>query len=170
MPIPLDCDCGRSFRVKDQLAGRKIRCPECSNVLAVPLPEAALEVEEEATASLLAEEESVPAARRRRAREEPSESDAIQQRPSPRPPRPAPPRATTAAKKRRPKTRGGPRVAFEQGWFGSLNAGVIGGLLMMLIAVIWFVAGLAMNIIFFYPPILLVIGLIAMIKGLAGGR
>jgi hypothetical protein len=63
---------------------------------------------------------------------------------------------------------GGTAIVFEEGWFGSLNAGVIGGVLMMLIAVAWFVAGLAAGRIFFYPPILLVIGVVAVIKGLFG--
>jgi predicted lipid-binding transport protein (Tim44 family) len=66
------------------------------------------------------------------------------------------------------KTRA-PRVAFEEGWFGSLNAGVVGGALMMLIAVVWFVGGLFAGILFFYPPILFVIGIIAMVKGMFGG-
>ncbi|HZY86690.1 MAG TPA: hypothetical protein VFE78_17780 [Gemmataceae bacterium] len=46
---------------------------------------------------------------------------------------------------------------------------MVGGLLMMLIAVVWFVLGLMADRIFFYPPILLVIGLIAVVKGLFGG-
>ena len=42
---------------------------------------------------------------------------------------------------------------------------------MMVGAVVWFVVGLFLNIIFFYPPVLFIIGLIAFIKGLAlGGR
>jgi DNA-directed RNA polymerase subunit RPC12/RpoP len=36
MPIALSCRCGRSLRLKDELAGKKIRCPECSSILAVP--------------------------------------------------------------------------------------------------------------------------------------
>ena len=60
-------------------------------------------------------------------------------------------------------------MAFERGWFGSINAGVVGGILMMGIAVVWFIVGLAGGIIFFYPPILFVIGIIAFFKGLAGG-
>jgi hypothetical protein len=58
-------------------------------------------------------------------------------------------------------------VSFEPGWFGSLNAGSVGGLLMMLIAVVWFVGGLAAGIIFIYPPILFVLGVIALVKGLS---
>jgi hypothetical protein len=170
MPVPLDCECGRSLRVKDELAGRRIRCPGCSDVLTVPKPETSHDADEEATALLLSDEPSEAAAPRARYRDEPSESDAIQRRPSPRPSRPTASRAPAPPNVRRAKSRGGPRVAFEQGWFGSMNAGVIGGLLMMLIAVVWFAVGLAVGIIFFYPPILLVLGFIAMVKGLMGGR
>jgi hypothetical protein len=37
---------------------------------------------------------------------------------------------------------------------------------MMVIAVVWFVLGLMGGIIFFYPPILFVIGIAALIKGI----
>jgi hypothetical protein len=41
--IQFSCDCGRKLKVKDDLAGRKIKCPECAEVLRVPaadVPEA----------------------------------------------------------------------------------------------------------------------------------
>jgi hypothetical protein len=38
MPISLNCDCGRALRVKDELAGRRVRCPVCQAVLTVPEP------------------------------------------------------------------------------------------------------------------------------------
>lgn len=50
-----------------------------------------------------------------------------------------------------------------------LNGGVMGGVLAMVGAVVWFVAGLAADVIFFYPPILFIIGLVAFFKGLAEG-
>lgn len=43
---------------------------------------------------------------------------------------------------------------------------VIGGIVAMLIAVVWFVVGLSVGYIFFYPPVMFVLGLIAVIKGL----
>ncbi len=43
------------------------------------------------------------------------------------------------------------------------------GLLMMLGAVAWFVGGLFAGYIFFYPPILFVLGLITMGKGFMSG-
>lgn len=49
------------------------------------------------------------------------------------------------------------------------NSGVIGGMLAMIGAVVWFSIGLMNDVIFFYPPILFVIGLGALFKGLAGG-
>jgi len=58
------------------------------------------------------------------------------------------------------------------GFFGFeasvLSAGVIGGGIAMLAAIVWFVVGLAAGWIFYYPPILFVIGLVAFIKGLLG--
>ncbi len=54
---------------------------------------------------------------------------------------------------------------FERGWFGSTSSGVVGGLLMMVIAAVWFFAGYAAGRIFIYPPILFIIGFVAMIKG-----
>jgi hypothetical protein len=39
----------------------------------------------------------------------------------------------------------------------------------MLGATVWFVVGLAADRIFFYPPILFIIGLISVIKGLTQG-
>jgi hypothetical protein len=59
-----------------------------------------------------------------------------------------------------------PRVAFEEGWFGSVNSGVVGGLLMLIIAAIWFGVGYSAGRIFFYPPILAIIGLVSIVKGL----
>lgn len=56
-----------------------------------------------------------------------------------------------------------------------LRAGVVGGLLMMALAAVWFFGGLAVGYIFFYPPILFIVGLVGLLKGifdgnLAGGR
>lgn len=37
MPISLACHCGRQLRLKDEAAGKHIRCPECGNLLRVPI-------------------------------------------------------------------------------------------------------------------------------------
>ena len=48
---------------------------------------------------------------------------------------------------------------------GSPDGSVVVGILMMVGAVVWFFGGLAFGYIFYYPPILFVLGLISTIKG-----
>ena len=37
MPIEVSCaECDKELRVKDELAGKKIKCPGCAAVIAVP--------------------------------------------------------------------------------------------------------------------------------------
>lgn len=48
----------------------------------------------------------------------------------------------------------------------AIKMGVLGGVLMIAIAIIWFVIGWINGYIYFYPPILLVIGIYALIKGI----
>ncbi|HMJ69103.1 MAG TPA: hypothetical protein VK508_09410 [Cyclobacteriaceae bacterium] len=51
-----------------------------------------------------------------------------------------------------------------------IKKGVLGGIAMIAIALVWFFVGLAADRIFFYPPVLFVIGIYALIKGLADGN
>jgi hypothetical protein len=51
-----------------------------------------------------------------------------------------------------------------------IKKGVLGGVIMIVIAVVWFFLGLAADRIFFYPPVLFCIGLYALIKGMAEGN
>jgi hypothetical protein len=39
MPIRLVCVCGKRFSVKDQYAGKKIKCPQCGEATVMPTPE-----------------------------------------------------------------------------------------------------------------------------------
>lgn len=52
----------------------------------------------------------------------------------------------------------------------AIQKGVLGGLGMMAIAVIWFVVGWMSGYIYFYPPILFAIGIYALIKGIRNGN
>ena len=58
----------------------------------------------------------------------------------------------------------------SSGYFGpekkGIKMGVPGGILMIVIAVIWFFGGLAAGYVFFYPPILLCIGIYALVRGM----
>lgn len=48
----------------------------------------------------------------------------------------------------------------------SLSGTIIGGVLMIIGAIVWFVVGIAaLDRIFFYPPVLLVLGIISIVKG-----
>jgi hypothetical protein len=62
----------------------------------------------------------------------------------------------------------------DGGFFGAekkgLQKGVLGGIAMMLIAVVWFVIGYQAGYIYFYPPILFIIGLVGLIKGVIQGN
>ncbi len=51
-----------------------------------------------------------------------------------------------------------------------LNAGVLGGITMLAIACIWFFAGYQAGTIFFYPPVLALLGIFGIVKGLSEGN
>lgn len=53
MAISLPCSCGKTLKVKEELAGKRIKCPACSLVLTVPVPE--LEPVEAATSEAAAD-------------------------------------------------------------------------------------------------------------------
>lgn len=61
---------------------------------------------------------------------------------------------------------GGP-LAFEK---NIINGGTVVGILAMGGAAVWFLAGLMIDIIFIYPPVLFIIGLCAFFKGMAKGK
>ena len=67
-----------------------------------------------------------------------------------------------------------PKPTQSGGFFGpekaALRMGALGGLLLMVIAIVWFVLGLMIDRIFFYPPVLFCIGLFGFFKGLFSGH
>jgi hypothetical protein len=173
MPIRVKCACGRSLVIKETLAGKRVKCPACAHVLTVPLPR--IDDDEEALNVLLTE--SSPAKREDRIEAPPPrpslEPPSLPRRPPDEPPVPKKPtwaKVKQPKRERRGEERREPprRVVFEEGWFGSVSAGALGGILMMVIAVVWFVVGYAAGRIFFYPPVLFVVGFIAMVRGLSG--
>jgi hypothetical protein len=92
MPITLPCPCGKTLQVKNDLAGKRIKCPGCGGVLAVPEALAELEPLDEPSEELpeLEPLDDPPPARRGAAAE-----------PGP----VAPPRKKKRRKKKRGKTR-----------------------------------------------------------------
>jgi hypothetical protein len=168
MSISVTCSCGRALRAKDEAAGKRVRCPGCGNAVEVPVPGA--EVEQEALAGLMSSEGEYDMAPPPPPPPSPSASAPMMRPP---PPPPVQPKnwggADVASGGKHAKAARQPRVVFEQGWFGNINSGVLGGLLMIVIAAAWFGLGLMGGRIFFYPPVLAVIGLMSVFKGMAGG-
>jgi hypothetical protein len=183
VPITFACLCGKTLRVKDDLAGKWVRCPACQETAIVPEADPQFEVVEDDPPAPA--RSRVPAELAARRREE-SEDDRPRRR------RPADdredeeddrPRRRLVADRddeddqpRRPKKKLRPKkeekkrdhFAMEK---GVLNGGVAMGLLAMVGAVVWFVVGLMNDFLFYYPPVLFVLGLIGFIKGLvSGGR
>jgi hypothetical protein len=203
VPITFSCECGKTLRVKDELAGKRVRCPNCQEILAVPddaeagiqSPAAARnrpaappppprrrEPEDDDPLPLPGsrarlqnddadmrrrydpEEDEDDRPRRRRRAEE--DEDPPEDRPRSRR-RPAeededPPEDRPRRKRKR-------RSSSSESSWGGPNWGVVGiGALMMIGSVVWFVLGLMADIIFFYPPILFILGIIALARGLVG--
>jgi hypothetical protein len=44
MPITLSCSCGKTLRVADEYAGRRVKCPSCNAIAPAPEPEPVFEV------------------------------------------------------------------------------------------------------------------------------
>ncbi len=140
MSITFSCPCGRTLTAADDQAGQRVQCPECARSPVAPAGGAR------------------PWERRGA---EPTDPDNPFGFTSP---------SDTARdrdRQARERESGDGKGRSLEG--GILNGGVAGGMLAMFIAVVWFVVGLAADIIFFYPPILFVIGLVAFFKGLAQG-
>lgn len=171
MAIALTCDCGRELQVKDEYAGKRVRCPGCSQPLAVPVRPVETVDEDVEDAALKALMED-PGPEVRPNRYAPPPLPEVPRRPR------APDPATAKSEKAIPwagresqsrTDQFSPRRESKPRRSGvSTNPAVVIGILMMLGAVAWFVAGLASGVIFFYPPIMLVLGFISMVKGLRG--
>jgi hypothetical protein len=79
MPILLACPCGKRLRVRDELVGKRVRCPVCQNTLTVSEEQARALSEEPEVATLM--EEQRPAERRPRRTREEDEADEEEVRP-----------------------------------------------------------------------------------------
>src|SRR4051812_35658919 len=158
MSIEFSCDCGKQLRVKDALAGKRIKCPACEAALTVPVAEEDIEEvvpvpekraltprgkprREEAE-----EEEERPRGRRRRDEdEEPEEEE--EERPR-------------KKKRRRERSDSGNSMAF-----GSIAL----GLLLIVGSVVIFIVGLMNGVLWYGAAFVLLAGVGAIARGVAGG-
>ncbi len=193
MPIAASCTCGKSFRAKDELAGKKVRCPSCSAVIEIPkpapppaatVPASARSAEDEALA-VLNSEAPVREPRSRRMIADPTLPSFINNGPAepygvaPPPPttaRNSPPpfaggESTPASKPKRPvQKRPGPySTSDSRGFFADANwGGALAGVLMMVGGAAWLGLGLLADRIFFYPVILIILGFMGAVKCVLG--
>lgn len=176
MPISVKCTCGKAFKLKDELGGKKVRCAACKAIIAVPKPAEDAE-DEPAELVLIEDDPPEPKKSSPRARDESIRSE------SPRAPVPArsfefesddePPSRRKRRQvveeddeddyEERPRRR---RKKKSSGF--AVSPLIFTGLLMMAGAVVWFCGGLAFDVIFFYPPVLFVIGIVTTVKGFMG--
>lgn len=64
-----------------------------------------------------------------------------------------------------------PQAGSKLEGFGTTKAGVAGGFAMIVVSVVWFVGGLLMaDRIYFYPPILFIIGMVSVGRGMFGSE
>ena len=164
MPLTARCRCGKSLSVNEELAGKKVRCPACKEVLTVPPLMPVLEEEDDY------DEEAISAKPpRRRPAEDSEDYD------RPRRKRPAEDSEDYDRPRRKSKKKKGPKRKWDaplfdkprtSGYYGGIDTSVAGGVAMIVISLTWLIVGLNFGWIFFYPIILFVAGVIAVIKGL----
>lgn len=160
MPIQMLCPtCNGKLAAPDHAAGKTVKCPKCQSLMVVPEAEPEFEVVDDGFE--VVEDKPLMAkrpVRRKRDSDYDDEDDEVDEDDRPRP------------RKRRKRKEKVEHHGFFSAEKSIIGSGVIGGCITMLIAVVWFVVGLMNDWVFFYPPILFVVGLIAAIKGLAGSE
>jgi hypothetical protein len=196
--ITIQCsECTGKLSVPSTAVGKKVKCPKCQSVVSIPA-ESVQEVPEKpaprratsvpSTRSAAAERpQSAPAPKPKKARRAKQQDnnwgedngedsygsdnwdsyDSYNDAPAAMPPK----KKGRAATSRESTSRGDayeapasqPRSSSGANW-GAMGTGI----LMMVGAAVWFVFGLMNDIIYFYPPVLFVLGIISFFKGLFG--
>ena len=198
--ITIQCSqCTGKLSVPSTAAGKKVRCPKCQSVISIaaesvqeapekPAPRRATSAPP--TRSSAAERpKSAPASKPKKARRAEQQDnnwvedngegsygsdnwdsyDSYNDVPAAMPPK----KKARAATSRESASRGDayeappsqPRSSSGANW-GAMGTGI----LMMVGAAVWFVFGLMNDIIYFYPPVLFVLGIISFFKGLFGSE
>lgn len=193
MAILFKCTCGKGLKVQDEHAGKKTRCVQCGTIVVIPkMQHEAPKAKTASSSPVKALLRPGPVKKTSAPLEDPEIEKTVKAQPRAKPlrkPKDEPlepvevveeeendedtalidedeedkrPRKKKKRKKERPSQWD---FSFER---SAAISGVLLGILMMVGSVVWFVVGLINNFIFFYPPILFVVGLVAVIKGLVG--
>ncbi|MCA8992961.1 MAG: hypothetical protein KDA69_11805 [Planctomycetaceae bacterium] len=154
------CDsCGAVLKVPEKYWGKKIKCPSCQSPMAIPaspIPTAG--------PAQLGDDDFID--------DDPDDDflnmDADSFESGPPLPKKRKKKRTSRSSRSSDYSSGGSTYTSSGtgSGFGD-SAGTIGtGILMMVGAVVWFVVGFFCGIIFFYPPILFILGLVQVFRGL----
>jgi hypothetical protein len=172
-PIAVTCECGQRFRAPAHLAGKRVKCSVCQQPISVPDPQAASPAAPDPLDFGIAPPSS-----------DPLQSPSDDPLGSPTgfdwneiPAAPAAPAFSaapalagdtraSAANELLAKARADEAEKKQENVAWS-NGQILSGIGMMIGAVMWFVTGLVFGRIFCYPPILFVLGVIAVINGIA---
>ncbi|HEV3143828.1 MAG TPA: hypothetical protein VGZ47_08100 [Gemmataceae bacterium] len=179
MSIPVKCSCGRTLLLKPEFAGKRVKCPLCKASLLVPNEEPQEEIvsdieivkkEDDFESDFeIVDDTKAPAkpssataiVATRPGLMSPDHSEEPRQR-MPRPPRP----------RRRSRSRyydDYPEPERYRGGGLAISQGVIAGVIMMVLAVVWLVVGLMVGWLFWYPPILFVLGIVRIVRSIVSG-
>lgn len=171
MSISFDCSgCAKSYTVPVSNAGKRTKCPACDTMLVVPALQSA--GAEDAAYAMLADDpepslEPVERPRREAEKDTPVAGVTRFNVPvSPNRPGSGPGPAAQPRKVRVPRYEEAEERPRRRGL--SISPGIWAGVGMLVGGTIWLVAGLAAGRLFFYAPILMVIGLFKIVAGLLG--
>ncbi|MCC5850088.1 MAG: hypothetical protein JJU29_18540 [Verrucomicrobia bacterium] len=143
-------ECDLEMEITEDILGQEVECPECDASFTLPL---AFATERTLPRNLSQVPPPSPSS-------QPEKGKIVMSRSN-----------VNEIKEQAARVREKSDLAHEQGDFfapekKAMGSGMLGGLAMMGIAVVWFVLGYALGYIFFYPPILFVLGLFAFFKGM----
>lgn len=163
MHIDTTCACGKSLRVGKDLAGRKIRCPQCKKVYAVPSGPRTNRLEDQASAILLSGPAQSSSSRR------PKSDPALSHTPPP-PSRNGFPKLTLDGSSPN-HTAFATHTNFseEDETLVSIHPRTLGGILLAAIGICWLGSGYAPGWFLIFPAILLGFGFVSAVKGVFPG-
>ena len=164
MPIELTCTCGRALNLRDELAGSFIRCPECAATLQVPMR--AEVIDERIVADLPA-----------RANSGNIDASPPTATPPPLPPsveeednRPEPPPWQRPHRRRKKSRALWNQYGEGPLGYGKLNTGLLSGFALLLTGILFMIFCLPFPFIPVFGIVFIVVGIIALIKGIFNTR
>ncbi len=174
MPIAFACDCGKTFKVPDDYAGKRTKCPACQQALVVPTPQpepqaVTTESAEDAAFRALSEgpepEPLAPDWRTPTGTSSPSTNTISNNSYANKTVSEEKPKTKSKPSKPKVGAYSDPYASREPRW--QINWGVfLGGLLGFLLGAGLLFGGLAAGRFFIWSPIILIGGIIGMINGI----